>query len=321
GLDPCEELVGSEVELTLKAIPYDRESRLPDTVIITDLTASREVCHHYARIPPDKSVRCTFLLRLKTPVVGGTLVVLPPTYYELNLSLTPEEYRWVRRLPADTAFQMSLRPASPKFKDVILTCCATLDGPRVFPPDYAARMIPLAQAMIKYLGGEVDVVGHYCGLEVEVETEGQPRGISIPQGQTDIRTWQREYFAVDPLSPRDLEAPFEESVAQIDAVLKERYDNRLPMSPVRHFYDHLETSIWESGEPGPVQEIAVGLEARYCFREGYHLPAIIIEARSVDGNRKACEAACRTLGERATSLFGVEFERWSLEVEKRNGPL
>lgn len=60
-------------------------------------------------------------------------------------------------------------------------------------------------------------------------------------------------------------------MARIDAILKERYDNHLPMTPVRYFYDHLETSMWESGEPGPVQEIAVGLEAR-----------------SVDGNRRAC---------------------------------
>lgn len=316
GLDPAEELVGTEVELTLQALPYDREAPSPDTVIITGLTASREVSHHYTWIPPDKSVRCTFRLSLKTPVMGGTLVVLPSTYYELNLSLSPEEYRRVRRLPANTAFQVSLRPASRRFKDIVLTCRATLDDPRVFPPDYAARMIPLARAMIEHLGGDVDVVEHYCGLEIEVETENRP----------DVRTWQREYFAVDPLSPRDWESPFEESVARIDAILKERYDNRLPceireisqglpMSSVHHFYDHLKTSIWESGEPGPVQELTVGLEARYCFREGIHLPDIIVEARSVDGNRKACEDACRALSERAASLFEVEFKRWSLEME------
>lgn len=305
GLDPAEELVGTEIELTLQAIPYDRKARSPDTVIITGLTASREVSHHYTWLPPDKSVRCTFRLSLKTPVMGGTLVVLPSTYYEINLSLSPEEYRRMRRLPANTAFQVSLRPASRKFKDVILTCRATLDDPRVFPPDYAARMIPLARAMIEHLGGDVDVVGHYCGLEVEVETEDRP----------DVRTWQREYLALDPLSPRDWESPFEESVARIDAVLKERYDNRLPMSSVHYLYDHLDASIRESGEPGPVQELTVGLEARYCFREGYHLPEVIIEARSVNGNQKACEAACRTLSERAASLFEVEFRRWSLEVE------
>jgi len=305
GLDPGEELVGTEIEMTLQAIPYDREARSPDTVIITGLTASREVSHHYTWIPPDKTVRCAFRLSLKTPVMGGTLVVLPSTYYEINLSLSPEEYRRVRRLPADTAFQVSLRPASRRLKDVILTYRATLDDPRVFPPDYAARMLSLARAMIEHLGGDVDVVGHYCGLEVEVEAEDRP----------DVRTWQREYLALDPLSPRDWEGPFEESVARIDAILKERYDNRLPMSSVRYFYDHLETSIWESGEPGPVQELTVGLEARYCFQEGYHLPEIIIEARSVDGNRKACEAACQALSERAASLFQVEFKRWSLEME------
>ncbi len=43
------------------------------------------VQHHYAAIPPDKSERRTFRLEAKTPVAGGTLAVLPPTYYELNL--------------------------------------------------------------------------------------------------------------------------------------------------------------------------------------------------------------------------------------------
>jgi len=66
----------------------------------------------------------------------------------------------------------------------------------------------------------------------------------------------------------------------------------------------------ESGEPGPVQELAVGLGARYLLPGGIHLPDIIIEARSVDGNRKACQA----LSERAASLFKAKFERWSLEV-------
>jgi len=121
--------------------------------------------------------------------MGGTLAVPPSTYHQIDLSLSPEGYRRMRRLPADTAFQVSLRPASRRLKDVILT----YRDPRVFPLDYAARMIPLASAMIEHLGGDVDVVGHYCGLEVEVETEDQP----------DARTWQREYLAVGPLSPRD----------------------------------------------------------------------------------------------------------------------
>lgn len=185
-----------------------------------------------------------------------------------------------------------------------------METPRVFPTDYTARMTTLGRAMLDHLDGDVDVVGHYCGLELEEERE-----LAGPDDRPGTRTWHREYLAVESLSPDDWETAFADSVAEIDAVLGKRYDNRLPMTAVRYFYDHLETSTWESRQRHPVEELTVGLEARYVIRERVHLPAIIIEARSIAGNRKGCEAACQALSESAASLFRVKFHRasWSME--------
>ena len=310
-LDPGEDLVGATVELTLKAIPHTREAHSPDTVLITHLARSTEVRQHYAMLPPDKSERRACWLEARTPVSGGTLVVLPPTYYELHLPLSEGEYRRLRGLPAGTALQVQLRRTGRHFRDVVLTCRGTLNDLRVFPPDYAARMIPLARAMIAYFAGDVDVVGHYCGLEIEEERE-QPDDVH----RLGTRRWRREYLAVDPLSPDDWEAPFADSVARTDAVLRERYDNRLPVGTVQEFYDTIETSSWESGEPQPVEELSVGLRTKYVFREHCHLPSIVVQARSVAGNRKACQAACETLSQEAAALFGVRFDHMSLAVEE-----
>jgi hypothetical protein len=311
GLDPDEDLVGAVLDVRLKAIPYSRETTSPDTVLITHLLRSSEVQQHYAMIPPAKSERRTCRLEAKTPVPGGTLVVLPPTYYELSLLLTEGEYRRLQGLPAGTALQVQLRHVRRHFRDVVLTYRGTLDDPRVFPQDYPARMIPLVRAMIAYFDGDVDVVGHYCGLEIEEERE---RPGADPRLGT--RTRRREYFAVDPLSPDDWEAAFADSVARIDVVLKERYNNRLPMDSIHEFYDNIETSTWESKKTHPVEELSVGLQAKYVFREGHHLPSITIEARSVAGNRKACQTACEALSREAAALFGVYFDHTSLEIEE-----
>jgi hypothetical protein len=62
-------------------------------------------------------------------------------------------------------------------------------------------------------------------------------------------------------------------------------------------------------------QIRHGFEGRYSFRESFHLPAIIKEARSISGNRKGCEAACQALTQLAASLFQIKFDRasWSIE--------
>lgn len=313
GLDPGERLVGATLLVTLKAVPYLRETPSLDTVLITRLARSTEVHHHYAAIPPDKSEQRTCWLEAKTPVPGGSLVVLPPTYYELNLPLTEGEYRRLRALPAGSALEVRLRHVGRRFRDVVLTYRGTLDDPRLFPQNYASLMIPLVREMIAYFDSDVDVVGHYCGLEIE-EEEGHER--PSDRSRLGTRAWQREYLAVDPLSPDDWEAAFAESVARIDAILKKRYDNRLPMDTVREFYDNIETSTWESKERHPIEELAVGLQAKYVFREHYHLPSIVIEARSVTGNRKACQASCESLSREAAALFGVRFDHTSLEIEE-----
>jgi hypothetical protein len=311
GLDPSEDLVGATLELTLKAIPYSRETSSPDTVLITRLTRSTEMQQQYARIPPDKSERRICRLEAKTPVHGGTLVVLPSTYYELNLLLTEGEYRRLRRLPAGTALEVQLWHVGRHFRDIVLTYRGALDDSRVFSQDYAARMIPLVRAMIAYFDGDVDVVGHYCGLVLEGERE---RAEADPRLGT--RTWRREYFAVAPLSPDDWEASFASSVARIDAILTERYDNRLPTDTVREFYDNVETSAWERKRPPPVEELSVGLQAKYVFRQHCHVPSIVIEARSTVGNRKACQAACEALGHEAATLFEMRFDHISWDIEE-----
>jgi hypothetical protein len=88
------------------------------------------------------------------------------------------------------------------------------------------------------------------------------------------------------------------------------------MSTVHEFYDNLETSTWESKKWHPIQQLSVGLQAKYVSRERCHLPSIVIEARSVGGNRKACQAACEALSQEAANLFSVRFGHVSLAVEE-----
>lgn len=311
GLDPREELAGATLELTLKAVSYSQVSHISDTVLITSLSRSNELRHHYSSIRPDKWERQTYQLKAKTPVAGGTLVPLPATYYELNLRLTEGEYRRLRSLPADSALELSLRSADRAFRDTVLKRRAVLSHHRVFPKDYAAKMIPLVESMVSYFNGDVDLFGHYCGLELmdEQETTG---AVSRPS----TRRWHREYFAVDNLSRRNWGKPFVERVAQIDAILKRRFRNRLPIRSVEHFYDTIETHAWESKKWHPVDELSVGLEARYVSRASHWLPCITVEARSVDGNRKACEDICSQLCGEAAGLFAVKFDHESLRVEE-----
>jgi len=308
-LDPSEVLVGAEVELTLKAVPYSPEEHSPHMVILTRLISLGEMRHIHSMKPPEKTMRHNWRLEAKTPIPGGTLVPLPPTYYKLDLLLSQWQYRSVRQLPADSAFEVHLRLLDQRLRDLVLTYRGYLEDSVIFPPGYASRMITLARAMLDYLNGDVDVVGHYCGLETEEECERPGT-----DDRLGTRTWHREYLAVDSLSPENWETAFADSVAQIDNLLGDRYDHHLPMTDVKYFYDHLETSAWESRQQYPVEELTVGLEARYSFRESIHLPAVIIQARSIFGNRKGCEAACHALSQSTSSLFQVKFDRasWSI---------
>src|SRR5438132_1941120 len=296
GLDPSEELLGATLAVSLEAVPYSRKTKSPDTVYISGLSRQTEVQHHYAMIPREKLERHICQLKAETPTPGGTLVVLPSTNDRLNLCMSEGEYRLLRSLPASSALLVGLQRVDGNFRDLTLTWRATLDDHRVFPKDYARQMTRLIRAMLGYFDNDVDVVGHYCGIETDVARE---------QGGKRTRTWQREYLALDPLSPRRWEAAFSKSVAGIDALLKKRYKHRLPSSAVREFYDNIETSTWESKRRHPVEEASVGLQAKYVFRQQHHLPCLTVEARSINGNRQACEAVCETLSREASALFGV----------------
>lgn len=127
GLDPGEALLGATVAVTLEAVPYSRQPPSPDSVRITSLSRLTQVHHHYSMIPPDKRERHICRLEAKTPVSGGSLVVLPSTYYQLNLRLTEGEYRRLRSLPASSALLVGLRRVDRNFRDVVLTWRATLD--------------------------------------------------------------------------------------------------------------------------------------------------------------------------------------------------
>lgn len=75
--------------------------------------------------------------------------------------------------------------------------------------------------------------------------------------------------------------------------------------PDSEFYDLLEVSTWQSQRRHPVDEVTVGLRTGNVTRGGVYLPSIVIEARSVGGNRKGCEAFCTALAQEATHWFGV----------------
>ena len=73
------------------------------------------------------------------------MVVLPSTYYKLNLILTEGEYRRLKGLPAGTDLEVSLRQIDRNFRDVVIKFWGTFDDPRIFPQDYVSRMIPLVK--------------------------------------------------------------------------------------------------------------------------------------------------------------------------------
>ena len=71
----------------------------------------------------------------------------------------------------------------------------------------------------------------------------------------------------------------------------------------------------EGRQHHPVKEITIGLSADLCFSKGYMLPGIEIEARSIDGNIKACEAVCQTLMEKSKEIFNLKSHSIHLSVE------
>jgi len=200
----------------------------------------------------------------------------------------------------------TLRQLDRNYRDYVIKYKGTLDDPRIFPQDYVPRMINLVKKMIDYFDGDIDVVSHHCVMELWKHEL---------QSNKDADQKPREYFAFKPLSPDDWEKEYADCISRADAALEERFDNRLPMFTVLEFYDTIETNTWERTKPHSIEELSVGLEAKYVSRDSFHLPSIVIESRSVFGNRKACEAACETLSQEAAKLFGVKFDHLSMAIE------
>lgn len=318
-LDPQEGLVGANVELTLLAVPHEPARRQPDIVTIEQLSAERITRYATGGHPPEKMEVQLHRLQLTTPVSRGRMVLLPDTYLKLNLTLTEDDYRHVQELPAGTAFQVALRCVKPPFRDFSLTWRGVLDAPRILPADYSARMIALVRAMIALFDGDVDVLCHACGLETHEKETTDDTEDTWPS----IRRWQRETFAVDVYEPDAWEKPYAERMVAVEAVLAERYGNQLVSGGPSVFYDLLEASTWQSQRRHPVDEVTVGLRTGNVMHDGLYLPSIVIEARSVGGNRKGCEAICTTVAQEATRLFGVKFDQWAVAddgvLEQRQG--
>lgn len=307
-LDPSESLVGATVELTVSIVPAENSERQPAEVKIQKLSAER-ITHYLANRPTQgKTETIVWCLQLATPVRGGSIILLPDTYLELNLTLSVDEYRQVRKLPAETRLQVDLRPLQQPFRDLSLTWWGTLDDPRLLPPAYCNRMIDLARAMIGLFDGDIDVICHGCGLT----TPGRETGDS---DWPMVRQWQRDYFATDVYEPDAWEAPYRERVAAIDTLLAERYGNQLVSGGPSAFYDLLEASTWQSKRRHPVDEMTVGLRTGNVMQGGVYLPSIVIEARSVGGNRKGCEAFGAVLMAEATRLFGIHFSQWTVAAD------
>ncbi len=312
-LDPREDLVGSELELLLTAISSPKQARNPDLMHIKSLTAIHTLRPIYQQIPPTKFETQNYQLKLETPISGGTISIVPSTYYELTLALSQEEYQQATLLDTATVFQLLVRPVKPHFRDLTLTWEGTLADGQIFPPNYAEQMSALAGRLIAWFDGDIDVVCHACGLEADVDDEAPTPNAD---GKPERRTWSLEFFAIESYDPDEWEAGYRAHVAEIDTELRHRYKNRLEVGRNRRFYDELEVSTWMQKRRHAVDEASVGLRAGNVLRDHVYLPSIFVSARSVGGNRKACEALGAALCQEATRLFGVRFDRVSLDVDE-----
>lgn len=304
-ISPDDDVIGDEIETRLQSARYSPTREYPpDTVVVSDLRSTEKSAPVYGVSPPFKSHKRQYKIVLETPTPGGSLVVLPKTCYELTLLLTKREYETIKRLSAP-AFRVSFSQKKKCFSDICLTSRATLRYHRVFPRDYCNRMIPLVQWIIDYFRCDMDVIGHYCGLVSELPNEKE----------ASFRSWRQEYYAVD-LLPKNWKPAFRKKVAETDKILHKRFNNKLPTKGVNEFYDNIEIPAYISKESYPVEEISIGLLAKYCMRRSHYLPEIVIEARSITGNRKACEAVCEQLQKQVADLFKTSRSSLSLDIEK-----
>ncbi len=275
-LNPTERILGKDLAVTLDASKLKENKITKNTLHIIDLRKVERTHWNYHFIPKAKSKKNQYILHLKTPMPGGTLVLVPLPYYDLKISLNEEEYQKIKSLSPSTTFGISCRLDSVKFEDIVVTYRCCLNSPQVFPPKYADKIIPLIQAGIDYFEGDIDCLSHLSGMEIELEGASKKKHLGS-------RSWRRDYFLIKSYG-RKWVGQFKKDISKLDKILKERYKNKLPMGLVREFYDRIEICAYETKKEHFIEEFSVGLLAKYTFQKGYHLSSIEIETRSVSGN-------------------------------------
>jgi len=258
-----------------------------------------------------KQKKRRYIVHLKTPGVGGTLTILPCSLYNLELSLTDEEYGRFRRLPKATAFKISLQLERKEFTDIVLTYQSYFNSPRILPKGYIEESIPLIEWAINYFKNDIDVVSHLSGLEFYIETREK-------EGRYNPAKWQRDYFLVE-FYGRNWKEMYIKNAKKVDGILKERFKNKLPIQIGEKFYHNAEIISYAGKQYHLVQEISIGLGAGLCFSKSYMLPGIEIETRSIDGNIKACKSVCQALMKKAKETFALKHHSVHLSVERYGG--
>lgn len=310
-LNPSEKILGKDLAITFVSTKFKYNEREGNKLYIVDLEKTETAGWNYYSIPKSKSKKSRYILHLKTPIPGGSLVLVPLPFYDLKISLNEAEYQKVKRLSPSTVFEISYCLDLVGFEDVIVTYRCSLNSPRVFPLGYANKIIPLIQAAIDYFEGDIDCLSHLSGLEIELEGASSNR----KRENHGSRSWRRDYFLIESYGQR-WKGRFKKDLTEVDKILMARYDNKLPATPVREFYDRIEIFAYETKKKHFIEEISVGLLAKYTFQKDYHLPSIEIETRSISGNLKACESVGQRFIEKAKEIFRLKKEVIHIQTEE-----
>lgn len=206
-----------------------------------------------------------------------------------------------------SVFKIKLNLEGNRHTDIVLTYRSYFNSPRIFPKGYIKGIIPLIESAMDYFKDDIDVISHLSGLELRLKA-GKKQDRYHP-----VR-WQRDYFLIEPYDSNWKEM-YIRNARKVDGILKERFKNKLSTKMGMKFYHNVEVISYEGRKYHPVQEISIGLSAGLCFSKGYMLPGIEIEARSIDGNIKACEAVCQTLMEKSKEIFNLKSHSIHLSVE------
>lgn len=310
-INPNEKILGKDLVVILDSLKLEENKIGKNSLHIVDLKRVETAYWDYHTIPNSKLKKSRYVLRLKTPILGGIIAPVPSPYYDLKISLNEEEYQRVKRVSAGTIFEISYFLDPVEFKDIVVDYRCNLNSPRVFSLGYAGKIIPLIQEAIDYFEGDIDCLSHLSGIDIELEGSPADR----KREQFGSRFWKRDYFLTESYG-KDWVDRFKEDIDKVDKILRERYKNKLPMTPVKEFYDRIEICAYEAKKEHFIEEISVGLLAKYTFEKSYHLPSIEVETRSISGNLKACESVCKRLIEKTRKIFGLEKEAIHIQSEE-----